>query len=179
MCYGMPRADKIRFTGTFPSRDEAAGSLSEPGDIALVHRGVPRLLLMRCPCRCGDILVINLDPRSGPAWRMYQRRGGISLHPSYWRDTHCESHFVLWSNCIYWCDGRDDNLWSRSSEIEERVLQAMPEHYVNYHNLADALDEIPWDVLMACHGLVRRGVAEMKQPRQAGEFRRRRMQSVT
>ena len=107
----MPRANKISFTGKFSSRDEAGASLKMSGDTALVHRGVARMLLMNCPCGCGDVLVINLDSRAGPAWRIYRRGEAISLYPSYWRDTKCESHFILWRNIIYWCDTRHRIPW--------------------------------------------------------------------
>jgi hypothetical protein len=168
----MPRANQIQFTGTFPARDEAAATLIIPGDAALVHRGVPRMLLLKCPCGCGDILVINLDKRAGPAWRLYQRGKSLTLFPSYWRDSKCESHFVLWSNNVYWCDWEDDSLWTSASIIEQRVLRSLPDQFIHYEALADVLQEIPWDVLLACHSLVRKGEAIMNQPRSSGEFRR-------
>jgi len=168
----MSRADKIHFAGTFLSRDEAATSLRAPGDTALVHRGVARMLLMNCPCGCGDALVINLDSRAGPAWRLYRRGDKISLFPSYWRDTKCESHFILWRNRIYWCDWDDESIWTSPSAIEELVLRELPEHFINYEALAERLQEDPWDVLQACHVLVRKGNAVMNFPRRKGEFRR-------
>jgi len=168
----MGRADQIRFTGTYSGRDEAAVTLTSPGDAAIVYRGVPRMLLMNCPCRCGDILVVNLDKRAGPAWRMYQRGGSLTLFPSYWRDSECGSHFVLWSNNIYWCDWEDDSFWTSASIIEERVFRALPHNFTHYEVLAEQLQEIPWDVLLACHSLVRKGKAVMNIPRSKGEFRR-------
>jgi hypothetical protein len=168
----MPRADKIRFTGTFSGRDEAGASLRLPGDTALIHRGVARMLLMHCPCGCEDNLVINLDSRAGPAWRIYRRGEAISLHPSYWRDTKCESHFILWRNSINWCDWDDDSIWSTSSSMAERVLQALPEYFISYEDLAEKLEEVPWDVLQACHALVRQGKAVANIKRRKGEFKR-------
>ena len=168
----MPRANKIRLTGTFLRRDEAANSLRTSGDTALVHRGVARMLLMDCPCGCGDVLVINLDPRAGPAWRIYRQGEAVSLFPSYWRDTKCESHFILWRNKICWCNWDDDSIWSNSSSIEERVLQVLPEHFINYEDLAEKLQEVPWDVLQACHALVRKNRAAVNVPRRKGEFKR-------
>lgn len=168
----MRRADHIRFTGSYQSRDEAAASLQTAGDAALVQRGVPRMLLLKCPCGCGDLLIVNLDKRAGPAWRMYRRRNAVSLFPSYWRDSKCGSHFILWSNHVYWCDWEDDGLWTSASVIQDRVYQALPDHFVHYEQLAEQLGEIPWDVLLACHALVRKGEAVMNQPRSKGEFRR-------
>jgi hypothetical protein len=168
----MPRAEKIRFTGKFLNRDDAATSVKTAGDTALVYRGVARMLLMNCPCGCGDVLIVNLDARAGPAWRLYRRGNGISVFPSYWRDTKCKSHFVLWRNQIYWCDWDDESIWTTSSDIEELVLRELPEHFVNYEVLAEKLQQVPWDVLQACHALVRKGYAVMNLPRRKGEFRR-------
>jgi hypothetical protein len=168
----MSRVEKIQFLGTFARRDEAAALLKNPGDTALVHRGVPRMLVMNCPCRCGDTLIVNLDSRAGPAWRLYRRGNGVSIFPSYWRDTRCESHFVLWKSHVHWCDWDDERLWTSPSGIEGVVLREMPEHFINYEALADKLQEVPWDVLQACHALVRKGYAVMNLPRRKGEFRR-------
>ena len=168
----MRRADHIRFTGSYQSRDEAAASLQTTGDAALVQRGVPRMLLLKCPCGCGDVLIVNLDKRSGPAWRMYRRRNAVSLYPSYWRDSKCGSHFIIWSNHIYWCDWDDDSIWSNPSDIEDRVLTALTDRFVNYDEIADQLHEVPWDILQACYSLVRKGRAINNQPKRKGEFKR-------
>ena len=156
----------------FLGRDEASASLKMPGDTALVHRGVARMLLMNCPCTCGDILVINLDSRAGPAWRIYRRGNGVSLFPSYWRDSKCGSHFILWRNIIHWCDWDDDGIWTSASVIEERVLMALTDQFTNYEVVAEELEEVPWDVLQACHSLVRKGYAVANRPSRKGEFRR-------
>jgi hypothetical protein len=117
-------------------------------------------------------LVINLDSRAGPAWRIYRRGEAISLYPSYWRDTKCESHFILWRNIINWCDWDDDSIWSSSSSIAERVLQALPEYFISYEDIAEKLEEVPWDVLQACHALVRQRKAVANVKRRKGEFKR-------
>jgi Family of unknown function (DUF6527) len=166
------RVDRIRLLPTVSSRDEAANSLRRAGDAALVVRGVPRMLLLRCPCGCGDDLNINLDGRSGPAWRHYVRRGALTLFPSYWRATHCESHFILWKNEIYWCDWDDYSYWQGPSELESIVLEEMPAAYVSYEVLADRLGELPWDVLKASYSLMRQGKVERHPDRGRGEFRK-------
>jgi len=167
----MPRIEKIQFVGTFRGRDDAAAALKNPGDTALVQRGVPRMLLMNCPCGCGDLLVINLDSRAGPAWKTYRRGPSITLYPSYWRDANCGAHFILWRDQIYWCDWDNESIWTSSNSIEDRVLLALPSHFISYQNLAEHLGEVPWDVLQACHALVRRGRAVMNSPHGKGEFR--------
>ena len=159
-------------TGKFLSRNEAACSLKQPGQTALVERGVPRMLLMLCPCGCGDELVINLDSRSGPAWKFFQKGHSVSLFPSYWRDTKCGSHFIIWKNAIYWCDWDDDSVWTAPADIEDKVYAMLPDGYISYIDLAEKLEEIPWDVLQACHALVKKGRAKVNGPSRKFEFKR-------
>ncbi|TAL03636.1 MAG: hypothetical protein EPO07_05910 [Verrucomicrobia bacterium] len=170
------RAETIRFRGKVESRDGAALLLSNPGDAVIVERGKPRLLILRCPCGCGDDLLINLDRRAGAAWYLYQKRKGITLFPSYWRDDKCGSHFILWNDHIYWCLGwetDESDTWQVSLEIEDKVYAAMPdEWFVNYEQLAEQLDFIPWEVLQACRQLVKKGKAAADKWPRGGTFRR-------
>ena len=84
----------VRFHGVVSSRGDAAGYLKVPGDAALVERGRPRLLLLACPCGCGEQLPVNLDGRAGPAWRYYKNeRTGLTLYPSVWREKRLPQSF--------------------------------------------------------------------------------------
>ena len=67
------RAIKITYKGSVSNRSDSKDLITDPGDMVIVKRGVPRLLILRCPCGCGDDLIINLDKRSGPAWRLYSK----------------------------------------------------------------------------------------------------------
>ena len=167
------RAQRIRFRGTFSNSSIAAPALEMAGDAALVERGVLRMLLMRCPCGCGDDLVLNLDQRAGPAWRCYRRSGRLTVHPSYWRDTACGSHFILWNDEIFWCDWQDEERWWASQGgLEEQVANCLGSEWRTYESVAEHLDELPWDVLRACYSLVRLRKAEAHPDRKAGRFRR-------
>src|ERR1700736_4285138 len=104
-CRVTTRVHKISYRGVVRSRHLAADKLSEAGDAVVVQRGRPRMLLIRCPCGCGDDFLVNLDGRLGPAWRHYSTRRGLALYPSYWRDGDCGSHFIVWNDRIYWCYG--------------------------------------------------------------------------
>ena len=88
------RVTAVAFRGKVENRDAVAPLLSEGGDVAIVARGKPHLLVMRCPCGCGDDLLINLDKHTGPAWHYYLNRYGLTLFPSYsqtrmWVALHC------------------------------------------------------------------------------------------
>jgi hypothetical protein len=134
------------------------------------------MLVMSCPCGCGDELPINLDGRAGPAWSMYRTRAGLTIYPSVWRESGCESHFVLWRDEIYLFGRREDDLELASPDEDQSTLlddvlaRLLPDHFVRFSELAEALDAVPWDVLMACRSLVRRGLAREGAGRHRGTF---------
>src|SRR5258708_2177168 len=86
---------------TLSSREGISAYLKKPGDGVIVERGRPRWLILACPCGCGSQIPVNLDSRAGPAWRLYRRRSGVTVYPSVWRDSDCESHFIIAHNRIY------------------------------------------------------------------------------
>lgn len=159
------RSQRINLRGTASRNVDAAAQVKKPGDCAIVHRGSARSIVMLCPEGCGTVLTINLDRRTGKAWRMYRRDQRISVFPSYWRDDGCECHFIIWQNRILWCDLRSRFETPDVSRLHEKVLDQLPtDSFETYESIADRIDEIPWDVLWACRALVREGHAmENKQ----------------
>jgi hypothetical protein len=156
----------------FPDLGEAAALIANPGDCAVVVRsGVQRQLVMRCPDGCGEILSVNLDARSGKAWRIYQRRNRWSLFPSIDRPTGCHSHFILWHGHVLWCDfGGDDELHDVTPVETDRILPLLAAGPADYVRIADQLDEIPWDVLTACRRLMQAGQLVEGQRSRRGVF---------
>jgi hypothetical protein len=165
-----PRAAAIQFKAQVAHRHEANPLLVEPGSTVLVHRGVARSIAMKCPDGCGEQLTINLDSRSGPAWRYYLNDQQLSLFPSVWRDTGCKSHFIVWRSKIYWCDW--DELDAPSEETIEATRLALTPVLTSYVAIADRLNLVPWGVLSACRRLCRMGVAESGVGEQQSHFRR-------
>jgi len=170
------RAIKVSFKGTIQSRSESKNLLLNSGDFVTVKRVTLRLLILRCPCGCGDDLLINLDKRSGPAWRLYSKSGLYSLFPSYWRDTQCGSHFIIWNCRIYWCYNRNDEPdedWRIGERIEQIVLEALKEDdFVHYIDLADELGLIPWESLQACKQLLEKGLCISGEDELKGCFKK-------
>ena len=75
---GRALASTYEVVAIAPRYTNAASSVSKPGDCAVVERaGTRRQLVMCCPDGCGEILSINLDPRSGPAWRLYKKHDAM------------------------------------------------------------------------------------------------------
>ncbi len=175
------RANKITFRGIVKNRDAATPLLEQNGDVVLVERGKPRLIVMRCPCGCGDDLLINLDEDAGQAWRHYRTSKGLTLYPSYWRANKCCSHFIVWNSSIYWCYGcgteRSDE-WRVSSWLEGAVYELLSDNqYISYERVAEVLKIIPWDILQACQQLQERGLAVRKKG-SPDEYRRVKPKSV-
>lgn len=171
------RVKVVNFKGEVEYQDQAKALLVSAGDVVLVQRGRPRMLVFRCPCGCGDDLLVNLDQRSGPAWRFFLRTDGLTLYPSYWRDGACGSHFILWDNQIYWCHGWDDedfDWWSVSEDVETRVYGALKKEVLTpYWDVADEVGILPWEALQACRQLMEKKRAERGFGDDEGKYRRR------
>lgn len=172
-------ADMVRFRGKVSTIREASALVTEPGDAALVERGRPRLLLLNCPCGCGQRFPINLDPRSGPAWRLYgNRRHELSLYPSVWRESDCGSHYVIWNSRIFLFGRYEDDFESQPSDDENGdlrslVLEALPrETLTPFWKVAEDIGAIPWDVLRVCRRLVKCAQAREGRGKQRGSFGR-------
>jgi hypothetical protein len=119
------------------------------------------------------VLSINLDPRSGPAWRLYQKRGLWSLFPSVDKPAGCLSHFILWRGRVLCCSADDDDGGPQEiPEIKiERILGVLQGgRKAGFVQIADELDEVPWDVLAVCRSLGRSGVLEEGLGKQRGIF---------
>jgi hypothetical protein len=116
---------------------------------------------MSCPDGCGDKLAINLDGRTAKAWRFFRKRNQVSIFPSVWRDTGCGSHFIVWNHHIVWCDipgsERSVNV-EDEAELRRKLMQVATVEWEHYTELAQAIDEVPWDVNWACRLLSSRGL---------------------
>jgi len=168
------RAQQFSILATAERYAEASARLNKPGDCTIVERGgVRRQLVIKCPDGCGETLSINLDPRIGPAWRLLHRHASWSLFPSIDKPSGCLSHFILWRDRILWCDWDDDAEAPHiDAALTERVIETLQRagSPIGFVELAEEIDEVPWDVLGACRHLVRIGVLEEQPGRQRGIF---------
>jgi hypothetical protein len=160
---------------------EASALLAAPGDVVLIERATPRWFVISCPCGCGVEHPINLDPRTGPAWRHYVNGPGhFTLYPSVWRESGCKSHYIIWRDRIYFLRSYGSADADAPDEFESEELLGAVERelsktgFTRFVDIADTLTEIPWDVLSACRELVRRGKAVEGRGRQRGGFRKAR-----
>lgn len=171
------RARRAKIKGVAASRSEALSMVGEAGDLAVVDRGKLRAVVIQCPDGCGEKLTVNLDPDAGKSWRLYRERDRYTLYPSVWRTTGCRSHFIVWSDQIYWMDWRDSrpssaSLISVKSAVNDLVL---PETWISVEQLAADIEENPWLIARACEILCREGVIEESDE---GDSYRRRLPNI-
>lgn len=168
----IKRGNHLTLRAQVNSRDEARKLVAKPGDAALIVRGNPISIVLGCPCGCGDQLTINLDPRSGPAWRFFESNGEVTLYPSVWRESGCRSHFVIWRNSIFLL-GHDEFNRQRNKKLENRVYRRLGDGCAHHFaDLADALNELPWSVLVACQNLALDGrIRELEAPNRGSFIR--------
>ena len=185
----MAPGQTLNLRGIVSSRGDVGSMLKAPGDAVLVERARPRLLLLSCPCGCREEFPINLDPRAGPAWRLYRRssvtrRGGapsresLSVYPSIWRESGCQSHYIIWDNRILlFGRGEDDYAEGEQAPADsmtEAVFAQLPRNgLTSALIIADAIGAIPWEVLGVCRRLVTSARAYEGTSKQRGWFGRR------
>jgi len=154
---------QAQWKGIVKSRSEVNPLLKEPGDLVLVYRDRLRLLIMLCPCGCGEQIVLNIDPQAGSAWRLYRTENNeeeITVYPSVWRDTGCGSHFIIWRGHILGI-GYNSRV-ELEKELLEKVLTALTKQFQHYEEISAIINENPWSVLWACQRLTKQGLAVSK-----------------
>jgi len=58
---------------------------------------------MRCPCGCGEKIVLPVNEETTPCWSLQIVDRNIpTLHPSIWRSKNCRSHFFLRNGKVIW-----------------------------------------------------------------------------
>jgi hypothetical protein len=102
-----------------------------------------------------------------------KKHGEWSLFPSIDKTSGCLSHFILWHGRVIWCSGlEEDEVGNELIEISsDRILEVLRNRRAaGYIQIADELDEVPWDVLTVCRSLARRGILEEGTGKQRGTF---------
>jgi hypothetical protein len=60
--------------------------------------------LMRCPCGCGETIVLSLSRKQRPSWSVdVDWLGRPTLEPSIRQTAGCFSHFWLKGGALSWC----------------------------------------------------------------------------
>lgn len=63
----------------------------------------PWVVVMCCPCGCGDKIYLNTLEKENPYWEIIiDELNQITLRPSIWRTSGCQSHFFVRKGRIEW-----------------------------------------------------------------------------
>ncbi len=164
------KADRLRLKAEVESLGDTAELLRQSGDAALVKRGRYRWLAMLCPCGCGDQLRINLDIGAGPAWNIYFFKRSLTIYPSVWRETKCQSHFIIWRSHILWFETPTE---FEGGVLRSAVSSCLSGRLTSNEEIAEKVNSDPWTVMFICRQLVENGYAEEGIGRSRGTFRKR------
>ncbi|MBK7362086.1 MAG: hypothetical protein IPJ01_07260 [Micavibrio sp.] len=78
-------------------------NISEQDFYYVAPSNKPKWALFKCPCGCGDVITLSMQPVHRPFWRLQETASRRpSLYPSVWRDKGCMSHFWLKDGRIFW-----------------------------------------------------------------------------
>ena len=58
--------------------------------------------LLKCPCNCGDKIMLSLMTDSRPYWKVVFNKHSFSVYPSIWRTKNCMCHFWLKEGKVVW-----------------------------------------------------------------------------
>ena len=79
-------------------------SVDEGKFYRVARNGEPKWALFQCPCGCGFVVTLSLQPTHRPRWRVRTSDDDRpTLRPSVWRDGGCFSHFFVDDGRVYWC----------------------------------------------------------------------------
>lgn len=79
-----------------------------PDELVIVRGEIDKWALMRCPCGCGERLLLSLACEKRPRWRVeVDRLGRPTVAPSIRMRDGCQAHFHLRSGRVEWCSERE------------------------------------------------------------------------
>lgn len=83
---------KIEKVEKTPSND----AIEDKKFIQVQYKSKVYWVLFRCPCHCGDVISLPVQPSHSPRWTVSESPAGRpSLYPSVWRNKGCMSHFWI------------------------------------------------------------------------------------
>lgn len=92
------------FTATLVETNPAKEAV-RPGKIIVVGgMGYQKWAYFRCPCGCGEIIMLSLQATRRPRWSVsLDARGRPTLDPSIRQTAGCFSHFWIRGGHVEWC----------------------------------------------------------------------------
>ena len=87
------------------------------GELWISHKH--RTVNLRCPCGCGDLTVLSLQPSR---WHVHFDGKSVSLMGrtcgSVWAYSGCGSHYLIRNNAVIWLDRIDPSRHSEYANVE-------------------------------------------------------------
>lgn len=84
-----------------------------------------RTVNLRCPCGCGDLTVLSLQPSR---WHVHFDGKSVSLDGpmggSVWAHSGCGSHYFIRNNAVIWADRIDPDRHAEYEDIERKRMIA-------------------------------------------------------
>jgi hypothetical protein len=68
------------------------------------HQKIPWQATFKCPCGCGDTIMLNLTTGYRPRWQFKPDKKTLTISPSIRRTEGCKSHFFLRRGKVEWCE---------------------------------------------------------------------------
>ena len=94
----------------------------ESGTLYVLGEGPYRWsVALQCPCRCRDVIQLNLLAEAEPRWKLTLHGDDtVTLYPSIWRQKGCRSHFFIRRGKIEWFVPREQRLREQEGSHESR-----------------------------------------------------------
>lgn len=90
----------VELVGTNPSR----GSVPSGRIIVVGGPGYQKWAYLRCPCGCGEVIMLSLNHARRPRWSVtIDARGRPTIYPSVRQIAGCFSHFWIRGGRVEWC----------------------------------------------------------------------------
>ena len=93
-----------RIVASVEAADEIPARMPPNGAVLVGTLSTPKWIAFDCPCRRGHRIMVNLDPRHRPHWRI-AKNTRLTLTPSI--DVHRESqrcHYFVRNGRIVWAE---------------------------------------------------------------------------
>lgn len=100
----FPNSTKYR-TVVVDQRAHAEAAIARGRTVAIfAPGGHPKWMFIKCPCRCGDTLAVNLMVSESPCWTVsITTDGKATVYPSV-DSTRCGAHFWIRDGGLTWCE---------------------------------------------------------------------------
>jgi Family of unknown function (DUF6527) len=113
MAVGSRLRSLLSFVGIIRKPDVSARYVDDhpdrntmvPKELYVVgDRRIQKWALMRCPCGCGETIMLSLSRKRRPSWSVQiDWLGRPTLQPSIRQTDGCYSHFWLKGGQLLWC----------------------------------------------------------------------------